>query len=322
MDGATCNQCLKGYVLKNNKCILTPMSGCQVQEGEICKSCYEGYLLKDNACMTLPIDNCSKQVGHECQVCRDGYKLNDNQCEVKRSWKCKGDHCSTKKGKKTRSNCSPDLTCDPKCNQTWGRCANGICVCGGGYSGVSCNIPPAPVETDKEKILYKLNKKEEKQKKKDEKNRPIALSYPKHEHVKENQPFTDELKKLNSEIQEIVSIQKKQADWPKKQSRSFLPSEFLKWAETMPGLFGKKYEVPPNVKPINIDVAVDDRRKIRFKQKPEGFQPMYSEYGNLDDPSPKIMTSGLKGLGLLKEKAQYPLRNIPCKKKPYNTDDY
>ena len=196
MDGATCNQCLKGYVLKNNKCILTPMSGCQVQEGEICKSCYEGYLLKDNACMTLPIDNCSKQVGHECQVCRDGYKLNDNQCEVKRSWKCKGDHCSTKKGKKTRSNCSPDLTCDPKCNQTWGRCANGICVCGGGYSGVSCNIPPAPVETDKEKILYKLNKKEEKQKKKDDKNRPIALSYPKHEHVKENQPFTDELKKI------------------------------------------------------------------------------------------------------------------------------
>ena len=90
----------------------------------------------------------------------------------------------------------------------------------------------------------------------------------------------------------------------------------------MPGLFGKKYEVPPNVKPINIDVAVDDRRKIRFKQKPEGFQPMYSEYGNLDDPSPKIMTSGLKGAGSFERKSSVSSEEHSLQKKPYNTDDY
>ena len=51
----------------------------------------------------------------------------------------------------------------------------------------------------------------------------------------------------------------------KERKRSFLPSEFLGWAEAMPTLLGKNNKAKAR-KPVNVGIAVADKRKIHFRQ--------------------------------------------------------
>ena len=44
-----------------------------------------------------------------------------------------------------------------------------------------------------------------------------------------------------------------------------MPSEFLNWASEMPGLLGREYDNRQHPKPIDVDINIDDRRKIHFR---------------------------------------------------------
>ena len=97
-------------------------------------------------------------------------------------------------------------------------------------------------------------------------NKPDAISYGYHEHKKMQGKFTNNLKALNDEIQDLV-VQARQGKDKKKRQRSFLPSEFLAWSQAIPGLLGKTFDKKLGPKPIDVGIAIDDRRKIHFRQQ-------------------------------------------------------
>ena len=117
---------------------------------------------------------------------------------------------------------------------------------------------------------------------------------------------------------------------PKKSSRSYLPSEFLKWGSVMPGLFGKKYEQATHPKPIDVGIAIDDRRKIHFKQqsidqkqielqKQNRARKRSSRFAaaarNVTSSGAKIKTGGLKGASSFSRQGK-------AGKRAYNADQY
>ena len=338
---ATCKNCAQYYMLDKNKCKPAPIGFCKKQTGIRCWSCKKGYLLDDNRCRVVKIPYCEKQTGSECKKCQDGFNLRNNACKLKpmdlicqnkKAAMGKAAKCSTKltDAERRRLNCKPDMSCNPKCNKTHGRCIRGTCICGGGYKGKACNKPPEPIPADKEKILVDLEKRGLIQKKKDEANKPVALSYKPHEHKDLNQPFMDGLHQVNNEIQEVLELQRRQAKMPKKSSRSYLPSEFLKWGSVMPGLFGKKYEQATHPKPIDVGIAIDDRRKIHFKQqsidqkqielqKQNRARKRSSRFAaaarNVTSSGAKIKTGGLKGASSFSRQGK-------AGKRAYNADQY
>jgi hypothetical protein len=156
--------------------------------------------------------------------------------------------------------------CIPECNNTYGRCIAGMCVCGAGYTGPTCDEPPkAPPKTLEDwKAEYEAKKAMKEAR--EEANKPEAISYGYHEHKKMQSKFTNNLKSLNDEVQELV-VQARQQKDKKKRQRSFLPSEFLAWSQAIPGLLGKTFDKKLGPKPIDVGIAIDDRRKIHFRQQ-------------------------------------------------------
>lgn len=156
--------------------------------------------------------------------------------------------------------------CTPECNKTYGKCIAGMCICGAGYTGVTCDEPPkSPPKTLEDwKAEYEI--KMAMKNAQEEANKPETVSYGYHEHKKMQTKFIDNLKSLNNEIQELV-VQSRQQKEKKRRQRSFLPSEFLAWSQAIPGLLGKTYKKKLGPKPIDVGIAIDDRRKIHFRQQ-------------------------------------------------------
>jgi len=341
---ATCKSCAQYYMLDKNKCKPAPIGFCKKQTGIRCWSCKKGYLYDDNRCRIVKIPYCETQKGAECQKCQDGFNLRDNVCKLKpmdlicqntKAAMGKAAKCSTNltAAAKKQLTCKPDMSCNPKCNRTFGRCIKGTCICGGGYTGKACNKPPEPMPADKEKILVDLEKRGLIQKKKDDANKPVALSYKTHEHKELNRPFMDGLHQVNDEIQEVLELQRSQSKMPKKSSRSYLPSEFLKWGSVMPGLFGKKYEQATHPKPIDVGIAIDDRRKIHFKQQSINQSQLELQKQNkANKKSSKFAAAAVKNVtggsgtkiktGGLKGAASFSRRRGKAGKRAYNADKY
>jgi len=156
--------------------------------------------------------------------------------------------------------------CNPACNNTHGRCIGGICMCGGGYRGPTCDEPPKARIPTIEEWNAAFEKKKDEKEAKEEENKPDTVSYGYHEHTQMNKPFTDGLRELNKDVQELLVEARKQKEKKKKQ-RSFLPSEFLGWSNAIPGLLGKSFKRNGGPKPIDVGIAIDDRRKIHFRQQ-------------------------------------------------------
>ena len=156
----------------------------------------------------------------------------------------------------------------PNCNQKFGRCIKRgdkyECICGEGYQGDNCDKePPTEIIPTRDDWLRNFYSNEQLKDKNDNKN---TISYQKHEHSEhiENKEFVNELKELNEEVGSLlIKIKNKNKNTSNK--RRFLPSEFLKWAEKMPGLLGKKYDDRQHPKPIDVNINVDDKRKIHFR---------------------------------------------------------
>ena len=212
--------------------------------------------------------------------------------------------------------------CDPPCNNTHGRCVGGMCMCGGGYRGPTCDeAPKARIPTVEEWNAAFEAKKDTKEAQ-EEANKPETISYGYHEHTNMNKPFTDSLRELNKDVQELLVEARKQKEKKKKQ-RSFLPSEFLGWSNAIPGLLGKQYKGGAQPKPIDVGIAIDDRRKIHFRQQAKGKDTKLARVKS----SPQVIssdagkiTSGsaqddLKGANSFKDPKTAPYRG-------FNDDSY
>ena len=212
--------------------------------------------------------------------------------------------------------------CDPPCNNTHGRCVGGMCMCGGGYRGPTCDeAPKARIPTVEEWNAAFEAKKDIKEAQ-EEANKPETISYGYHEHTNMNKPFTDSLRELNKDVQELLVEARKQKEKKKKQ-RSFLPSEFLGWSQAIPGLLGKQYKGDAQPKPIDVGIAIDDRRKIHFRQQAKGKDTKLARVKS----SPQVIssdagkiTSGsaqddLKGANSFKDPKTAPYRG-------FNDDSY
>ena len=176
--------------------------------------------------------------------------------------------------------------CDPPCNNTHGRCVGGMCVCGGGYRGPTCDEPPKFKVPTVEEWNAAFEAKKDTKEAQEEANKPETISYGYHEHTNMNKPFTDSLRLLNKDVQELLVEARKQKEKKKKQ-RSFLPSEFLGWSQAIPGLLGKSYKGSAQPKPIDVGIAIDDRRKIHFRQQGKGKDTKLAQIKS----SPQVISS-------------------------------
>jgi hypothetical protein len=253
-------------------------------------------LLKTEGCHKCPTGTFSKEGSNECVVCtknstnpecREGGKdqtsglvcpagtsstgavvtaegkpmnLGEEQSSGNNSSETLKDQCKA---------FNSGVICDPPCNNTHGRCVGGMCMCGGGYRGPTCDeAPKARIPTIEEwNAAFEANK--DTKQAQEESNKPETVSYGYHEHTNMNKPFTDSLRELNKDVQELLVEARKQKEKKKKQ-RSFLPSEFLGWSNAIPGLLGKQYKGSAQPKPIDVGIAIDDRRKIHFRQRANG----------------------------------------------------
>ena len=86
-----CNECINGYYLKNNECILRniEIKFCLVYEisGQLCKTCEREYYPKTDQteCLINPggINGCSLFSNEKtCIKCKNGYYLEENECKI------------------------------------------------------------------------------------------------------------------------------------------------------------------------------------------------------------------------------------------------
>jgi len=138
--GAACDQCEKGYYIKDDGCDQC-MGNCEAcSSATVCTECKEGYYVKTEetsatceACSSS-IDHCQKcSAGNVCTKCEDGYYLKTDESGTKCE-KC-DDKCGTCNSAESCLSCANtyyDKSSDPtkvQCEPREGNCDGDICNC-------------------------------------------------------------------------------------------------------------------------------------------------------------------------------------------------
>lgn len=80
VDGVdTCKDCIEGYFLINDICLLLPDFCAEVDENGDCTQCENKYSHNGTDCV-FEEDNCAEYDGYECTKCNDNYFLFNDIC--------------------------------------------------------------------------------------------------------------------------------------------------------------------------------------------------------------------------------------------------